>query len=115
MHELSIVLSIIDEISELAEAHDMTSVEVVHLKVGAFSCVDRDALLFAWTLGCEGTSFEQSQLDIETVPLVIHCQFCGRNRVPPSLRQLSCPECSTPAQTIVTGQELEVVSLEMAA
>lgn len=115
MHELSIVLSIIDEITELAEVRDMTSVEVVHLKVGAFSGVDKDALLFAWTLACEGTPFVQAQLDIETVPLVIHCESCDRDHIPPSLYQLCCPECNAPAQTVVTGQELEVVSLEMAA
>ncbi|GAC1415632.1 MAG: hydrogenase maturation nickel metallochaperone HypA [Acidobacteriaceae bacterium] len=115
MHELSIVLSILDEIAEQAEVRNLQCVEVVHLKVGSFSGVDRDALLFAWKLACEGTPFEQSQLDIETVPLVIHCESCDRDRIPPSLYQLCCPECSNPAQTIVTGRELEVVSLEIAA
>jgi hydrogenase nickel incorporation protein HypA/HybF len=115
MHELSIVLSIIDEIGEESEARGLHDVEVVHLKVGVFSGVDRDALLFAWELACEGTSFERSRLDIEMVPLVIHCAVCGRDRKPPSLYQLCCPECETPSETIVTGRELEVVSLQVTA
>jgi hydrogenase nickel incorporation protein HypA/HybF len=115
MHELSIVLSIIDEIAEGSEARGLHNVEGVHLKVGVFSGVDREALLFAWELACEGTPFERSRLDIEMVPLVIHCAVCCQDRTPPSLYQLCCPECETPSKTIVTGRELEVVSLEVAA
>jgi hydrogenase nickel incorporation protein HypA/HybF len=115
MHELSIVLSIIDEIGEESEARGLHDVEVVHLKVGVFSGVDRNALLFAWELACEGTPFERSRLDIEIIPLVIRCAVCRQDRTPPSLYQLCCPECETPSGTIVTGRELEVVSLEVAA
>lgn len=115
MHELSIVLSIIDEIEDQSEARDLHDIEVVHLKVGVFSGVDRDALLFAWELACEGTRLEDSRLDIETVPLVIHCAVCRKDGTPPSLYQLCCPECNTPSDTVVTGRELEVVSLEVAA
>jgi hydrogenase nickel incorporation protein HypA/HybF len=115
MHELSIVLSIIDEIGDESEARCLHDVEVVHLKVGVFSGVDRDSLLFAWELACEGTPLEHSRLDIETVPLVVHCAVCHEDRTPPSVYQLCCPECETPCETIVTGRELEVVSLEVAA
>ena len=115
MHELSIVLSIIDEIGEESEARDLHNIEVVHLKVGVFSGVDPDALLFAWELACDGTPFERSRLDIEIVPLVIQCAVCRQDRTPPSLYQLCCPECETPTETIVTGRELEVFSLEVTA
>jgi hydrogenase nickel incorporation protein HypA/HybF len=115
MHELSIVLSIIDEIGDESEARGLHDVEVVHLKVGVFSGVDRDALLFAWELACEGTPLEGSRLEIESVPLVIHCAVCDRDHTPPSLYQLCCPECETPSDTIITGRELEVISLEVAA
>jgi hydrogenase nickel incorporation protein HypA/HybF len=115
MHELSIVLSIIDEIGVESEARDLRDIEVVHLKVGVFSGVDPNALLFAWELASEGTPFERSRLDIEIVPLVIHCAVCRQDRMPPSLYQIGCPECKTPSDTIVTGRELELVSLEVAA
>ena len=115
MHELSIVLSIIDEIAEQSQARSHGDVEVVHLKVGVFSGVDREALLFAWQLACEGTPLEQSRLEIEAIPLIIHCESCNSDRTPPSLYQLCCPDCFTPAQSIVTGKELEVVALEVAA
>jgi hydrogenase nickel incorporation protein HypA/HybF len=91
MHELSIVLSIIDEIGEESEARDLHDVEVVHLKVGTFSGVDPNALLFAWELACEGTPIERSRLDIEIVPL--HPLCC----VPPG------PHAAVALPTLLSG------------
>jgi hydrogenase nickel incorporation protein HypA/HybF len=97
MHELSIILSIIDEVGDESKARGLHNVEIVHLKVGVFSGVDRDALLFAWQLACEGTPLEDSLLDIETVPLIIYCAVCQQDCTPLSLYQLCCPECDTPS------------------
>jgi hydrogenase nickel incorporation protein HypA/HybF len=115
MHELSIAISIIEQISEEAEKRGGLDVEAVHLKLGDFAGVDKDALLFAWNLACEGSCLEGSRLVIQSVPLVVYCASCEKDRTPPSFYQLSCPECGTPGQRIVTGQEIEVESLEVVA
>ena len=115
MHELSIALSIIDEIDEQTQARGLRDVEVVHLKMGVFSGVDRNALLFAWELACEGTPLARSRLEIETIPLILHCATCHKDCAPPSFYQICCPECLTPSDDIITGRELEVVSLEVTA
>jgi len=115
MHELSIAISMIDQIIEESESRGGLVVEVVHLKLGVFSGVDKDALLFSYELVCDGTPLQGSRLQIETIPLVIYCAACQANRVPPSLYQICCPECQTPGQQIVSGKEIEVASLEVAA
>jgi hydrogenase nickel incorporation protein HypA/HybF len=115
MHELSIAISMIDQITEESENRGGLEVEAVHLKLGVFSGVDKDALLFAYELACEGSPLEGSRLVIESVPLVIHCAACDKHRVPPSLYELTCPECGSPAQSIISGREIEVASLEVAA
>jgi hydrogenase nickel incorporation protein HypA/HybF len=115
MHELSIAISMIDQIMEESENRGGLDVEAVHLRLGVFSGVDKDALLFAYELACEGSPLAGSRLVVETVPLLIHCEACGKDRTPPSVYELSCPECRTPGQRIVTGREIEVVSLEVAA
>jgi hydrogenase nickel incorporation protein HypA/HybF len=115
MHELSIALSMIDQILEESSNRGGLKVEVVHLKLGSFSGVYKDALLFAYEVSCEGTQLAGSRLEIETVPLVIHCSVCGKDQVPPSMYQLCCPKCQTPSHEIVTGREIEVASLEVAA
>lgn len=115
MHELSIAISMIDQILDESESRGGLQVEVVHLNLGAFSGVDKAALLFSYELACEGTPLEGSRLHIETIPLVIYCAACQKERTPPSLYQLCCPDCQSPAQEIVTGREIEVGFLEVAA
>ena len=115
MHELSIAISMIDQIAEETESRGGLSVEAVHLKLGIFSGVDKEALLFAYELACEGSPLAGSRLVIESIPLVIYCDACQKDRTPPSVYELSCPECGTPGQRIVTGREIEVASLEVLA
>src|SRR6202789_4751418 len=115
MHELSIAISMIDQITEESQSRGGRDIEAVHLKVGIFSGVDKEALLFAYELACEGSVLEGSRLVIETIPLVIYCATCQKDRIPPSLYQLSCPECGNPGQKIVSGREIEAASLELAA
>lgn len=115
MHELSIAISMIDQIMEESESRGGLIVAAVHLRLGIFSGVDKSALFFAYELACEGTPLQGSRLLIETVPLVIYCAACQEDRTPPSVYELRCPECQTPLQKIVSGREIEVTSLEVAA
>lgn len=115
MHELSIAMAMIDEIIEQSESRGGLDVEAVNLRLGVFSGVDKNALLFAYELACEGTPLEGSRLLIETIPLVIYCPNCKRERAPVSVYQLCCPDCLVPTPDIVTGREIEVASLEVAA
>ena len=64
MHELSIALSMIDQILEEAEQRGALQVEVVHLRLGVSSGVYKDALMFAYEVSCEGTSLAGSRLEI---------------------------------------------------
>jgi hydrogenase nickel incorporation protein HypA/HybF len=115
MHELSIAISMIDQIIEESESRGGPEVEVVHLKLGVFSGVDKAALLFSYELACQGTRLQGSRLLIDSIPLVIYCETCRENRTPPSMYELCCPKCQDPGQTIVSGREIEVAFLEVAA
>ena len=115
MHELSIAISMIDQIIKESESRGGLEVEAVHLRLGVFSGVDKHALLFSYQLACEGTSLEGSRLVIETVPLVVYCPSCETDRTPPSVYQICCTDCFTPTEKIVSGREIEVAFLEVAA
>lgn len=113
MHELSIALSMIDGVLEHAKKQGDVRVEAVHLKLGAFSGVDKDALEFSYSIACEGTPLQGSRLVIEQVPIVIYCATCNRERALTSPQQLSCPECQSPALDVRSGRELEITALEI--
>src|SRR5437867_3754582 len=113
MHELSIALSMIDGVLEHAKQHGDAHVEAVHLKLGAFSGVDRDALEFSYGVACEGTPLQGSRLVIEQTPIVIFCSGCGVERTLPSVQPMCCPKCQEPAYDVRGGRELEITALEI--
>jgi hydrogenase nickel incorporation protein HypA/HybF len=114
MHELSIALSMIDEIEEQSARHGGAAVETVYVRIGVLSGVDPQALQFAYELAREGTPLENSRLEIEPVALVVYCPQCATEHSPP-MQNIVCPRCLTPEQEIVAGRELEVRALELAA
>ncbi|HTZ60233.1 MAG TPA: hydrogenase maturation nickel metallochaperone HypA [Acidobacteriaceae bacterium] len=114
MHELSIAISMIDQVLEESASRGGLDIEAVHLKLGIFSGVDKEALLFAYGMACEGSPLQGSRLVIESIPLVIYCEACQKERIPPSVYEISCPDCGTPGQKIVSGREIEVAALELA-
>lgn len=115
MHELSIATSIVELAEEEAEARGGVRITAVHLKLGALSGVVKQALMGSFEIACEGTPLEGSRLVIEEIPVAIFCPACRQRRVLPSLQLFQCPECSTPAQDVLEGAELQVTALEIAA
>ena len=98
--------------SEKAEALGDVRVEALHVRLGAWSGVVKDALLFSFDLAAEGTTIGGARLEIEEVPLVVRCPTCAAERELPSV-ELRCPVCASPTPEIVRGRELELVSLEV--
>lgn len=114
MHELSIALSMIEEIEDQVEKHGGAPVEAVYVRIGVLSGVDTQALRFAYELACEGTPLASSRLEIETVKLLLYCPQCATTHTPDP-QHILCPRCVTPEQEILEGRELEVRALELAA
>jgi hydrogenase nickel incorporation protein HypA/HybF len=113
MHELSVALSILDVAAEQAERLGGARVVAVHLKLGPLAGVVKEALYNAYELAREGSPLADSALVIEETPLVAHCPRCGGPRPVASVQHLCCSECGEPTPHLVSGQELEVVALEV--
>ena len=58
-------MSIVEGVREELALHGDSSVVSVHLRLGKFSGVDAEALLFAYDVACEGTPLEGSRLQID--------------------------------------------------
>ncbi|MES2390518.1 MAG: hydrogenase maturation nickel metallochaperone HypA [Acidobacteriota bacterium] len=113
MHELSIALSMIEQIAEEAGKHGGSKVDAVYVRIGVLSGVDTEALKFAFQIAAAGTPFADTRLEIEVVPLLVYCSQCASTHAPKGTEVL-CPRCITPAQQILHGRELEVAALEIA-
>lgn len=62
MHELSIALSIVDGVSEELASRGGPKLHAVHLLIGRYSGIVKEALLFCYDQACEGTPLAGSQL-----------------------------------------------------
>jgi hydrogenase nickel incorporation protein HypA/HybF len=113
VHELSIALSIVTTVSELAEARGFERVEAVTIQIGEFSGVDKSALSFAWELANADSVAAGSRLEFRDVPLHVRCSACGVERYPPAMWELACPTCPSAAPEFLGGRELHVVAVEV--
>lgn len=114
MHELSIAMSMIEQIEEEADRQGAHTVDVVYVRLGVLSGVDPEALRFAYEVACADTPFANSRLEIEAVALLVQCPQCGATHRP-STQRIFCPRCRTPQQKILEGRELELRALELTA
>jgi hydrogenase nickel incorporation protein HypA/HybF len=113
MHELSIALSILEQVEQNPSAQP-GGVRAVQVKVGALAGVDAEALRFAWQIARAGTPLADAELEIEQIPLRVRCPRCDRTRTP-EIQAISCPDCAGAEQEILAGRELELTSLEVDA
>ena len=113
MHELSIAVSIVEMATEESEKRGGAKVDAVHLKLGKLSGVVKDALLFSWEIACQGTTLENSRLEIEEIPVVGYCENCRENVAIGHINNLICPKCESPILEIISGKELMVTALEI--
>jgi hydrogenase nickel incorporation protein HypA/HybF len=111
VHELSIAVSLVDRACEESERRGGRRIEAIFLRLGPYSGVVEDALRFSWDLATAGGAAEGARLEIEHVPLVVHCPRCDADREPPGVHDLRCPVCGSPAGEVVSGGELELRAL----
>ncbi len=112
MHELSIAVSIVETVEENLPLTD-TKVKTVFLKIGKLSGVVKDALTFSFDIATQDSNLEDAKLEIEELPVIVHCEECDKDLEldnPPIFR---CKVCEKPTPLIIQGKELEIVSVEL--
>lgn len=113
MHELSIVASIVESVTESLAAYPGARVLEVRLRVGELASVVEDSLQFCFEIATRDTPLEGARLVVNTVPVVVHCDVCRADLPLPSLQSFRCPQCGTPAADVRQGRELEIESVEI--
>ena len=110
MHELSVVLGLLDIVGDAAGADARAT--VVHVRLGVLSGVCAQALEFAFQIASAGTVAAGARLEIETVPVRMWCPSCAAT-LDATPRAMCCPGCAARDCVIVSGRELEVTWIEV--
>jgi hydrogenase nickel incorporation protein HypA/HybF len=114
VHELSIANKLVEIVLEHAKDSGCGRVQQINLRIGALSCVHRDALLFSFDLVAADTDLASAKLQITDLPVTIYCEKCDAIQELPGIQSFHCPVCQTPSADIRQGQELDIESIELA-
>jgi hydrogenase nickel incorporation protein HypA/HybF len=110
MHELSIVMSIVETAEEKVKENHAHSVEEIELVIGDLAGIDSQALDFAWDSAVKNTVLQTAKRNIIHVParakcLECDCEFEIKDQFDP------CPLCGEPLLQIIQGKELQIKSM----
>lgn len=112
MHELSIACSIVETVEENLPSENSRATKVF-LKIGKMSGVVKDALLFSFDIATEDTRVAGATLEIEEVPVIVHCDKCQNDTKLDSPPIFRCGYCGESTANILQGKEMEIVSIEV--
>ena len=114
MHEMGIALQIV-EIATASIPPDAGDVQVekVHLKIGKLAAVVPESLRFCFDVAIKDTALDGAQLVIEELPVVARCKDCGQQW---TINEpvFKCENCDSGSLEILSGQELDIESIEIA-
>jgi hydrogenase nickel incorporation protein HypA/HybF len=113
MHELSMMTSVVETVTESLAAYPGAKVLEVRLKVGALSSVIPESLDFCYGIVTEGTPLEGSRLVVNVLPVVVHCAHCDQDAELDGIQSFRCPRCGEPCNDLRQGRELEIDSIEV--
>lgn len=113
MHELALARALIEMVDAHAAEQGASQVLGINLRIGQLSAVMR-ALHVSFEVASRGSCCERAVLTIEEVPLTVHCRFCDATKTPSGPYNFRCPDCGQATPNIVTGREMQLVSIELA-
>lgn len=112
MHELAICQSLMDQVENIALERNAQSVTSIVVGMGPLSGVEAQLLKNAYPLASAGTIAEKAELIIEYLPIRVKCEQCGceSDALP---NKLICKECGDWHTTLISGDELLLMSVEL--
>lgn len=110
MHEISLLESVLDTLETQAKQQGFSQVKQVILEIGALSCVEADALRFAFDVVMENTLAARAELVIITVAGQGVCTQCQQT-VALETRHDPCHYCGSFGVTVMQGQSMRIKEL----
>lgn len=112
MHELSVAQALIKSVLREVTDRGLGHVNKIVVRVGSWSGIMAEALLFGFETVRLGTPLGETVLEIEAVFAQAHCQSCGHIF---SLEKpvFFCPRCGSEQLSVSGGDDLHIAYLEV--
>jgi hydrogenase nickel incorporation protein HypA/HybF len=110
MHELSIVMSIVETAQQQVKQHHAHAVESIDLVIGELAGIDNHALDFAWDAAVKNTVLQTAQRNIIHKKGLAQCVECDAEFHMKEIFE-PCPLCGQHLLQIVQGKELQIKAM----
>ena len=113
MHELGIVVHVINQIEELAEKNKANKVVELTLEVGEVSGVVKEYFIDAFEWAKKKTKYMQEcRLDLVIIQGISYCEDCQKT-YPTVEYGKECPYCHSGKTYLVTGRDVMIKNIKV--
>ena len=114
MHEMGIAQQLVNiALDAIPQDIDAPKVEKLNLKIGRLASVVEHSLTFCLEIITKDTPLEHAKVNIHFIPVTVRCKTCN-NEWEVDGPVVKCPFCEDGEVEMLTGREIEIVSLELA-
>ena len=110
MHEMSIVMSIVELSEKEAEKNNAKEITQIELEIGELAGIDWPSLEFAWEPATRNTILEKAERKIIKIKGMARCVDCDETFEKKELVE-ECPSCGSYFHAILKGKELRIKTL----
>lgn len=111
MHELAIAKDLAAIVLAEADKAGLSEVNRINIAFGQMVQIVPDIFRFAFREAVAGTVAEDSEIDIEIIPVKMRCSVCGEDFIVDD-NKFACSKCSSTDIVLVQGKELLIKSIE---
>lgn len=112
MHEMSLAESVLQIVENSARSQDFSRVKAVWVEIGRLSCVEPEALRFAFAAVTDGSIAHGARLEIVEVAGRGVCLECAAE-VELAERHAACPSCGSYKLRVTGGEDMRIRELEV--
>lgn len=112
MHELAVCQALLEQVEDVAASNNAVRVTAIEVGIGPLSGVEARLLANAYTVASAGSIAEDAAFVIESLPVRVRCTSCGEESAA-TPNKLSCASCGDWRTTLVSGDEMLLMSVEL--
>lgn len=113
MHELGIVMHVIDQVEAVAEENKVEKVTALNMEVGEVSSVVPDLFRDCFEWSKKKTKYmRETQLNLIVLEAISYCNQCKRTFKTTEHAKI-CPFCGKDDTYLVTGNEINIKDIEV--
>lgn len=113
MHEITLCQNAVEIMQQFGAQHHARRIVAVWIEVGAFSCVEPEALRFCFALACRETLAEGCELHLETPAAESWCHDCQQSVTLLTPAVLLCSRCGGRQLRVVADDGMKIKRIEI--